>query len=99
MPVRVVPSLADAAATLAAAPALFAMFVKGPADRIAAAGLPDLAARKGGALIWVSDMAADTMVAAAREWARIDMPFSTEQVRAALEAAAGAGGRAPLSSP
>ena len=99
MPVRVVPSLDDAATALADAPALFALLVKGAADLIEAAGLPELVARKGGALIWMSDIAADGMVDAAHDWARIDMPFSAEQVRAALAAAAPVGGRPLFSSP
>jgi hypothetical protein len=88
--VRVLRSHADAAALLAAVPAVFAIMVQGRRDEIMAAGLPALAAARGGRLVWMADWSQgpvhDSDFGAG--WIRVDVPFGAEAIRAALEAVA-----------
>jgi hypothetical protein len=93
--VRIFASHADTAAGLAAVPAVFAILVQGQREAIEAAGLPALTAARGGRLVWMAEWPPRTTPE--REpgalWIRVDMPFDTDLVREALEAAARADDR------
>jgi hypothetical protein len=88
--VHVLKTHADAAALLAAVPKVFAVMVQGRRDEIVAAGLPALAAARGGRLVWMADWPQSALRdgGAGAEWIRVDVPFSTDAVRDALEAVA-----------
>jgi hypothetical protein len=93
--VRVLQSHAEAAAVLAAAPAVFAVLVQGQREDIVTAGLPALTADRGGRVVWMAEWPprAAQDAGADAEWIRVDVPFGTEAIVAALEAVARSGDR------
>jgi hypothetical protein len=90
--VRVCATHAETVRELSRTPSLFALFVQGRLGELRRTELPDLVRARGGQLVWVVDSAFDPWREQG-DWVRVEMPFSSDMVCAALDTVALLAGR------
>lgn len=93
--VRTLHSHTETLALLRSVPSVFAVLVQGNREEILRSGIAELAEDRGGRVVWIGGWSPtpDADDDAEPDWIRVEMPFGTEAILAALEAAARPGDR------